>query len=67
MDSLNGHRYYRCYFIQADRIVGHEDVFSADDDSAIEKARELLNAGTLRKIELWRGKERVAILEKDDS
>jgi hypothetical protein len=57
----------RCYFIQADRIVGHEDVFSADDDSAIEKARELLNAGTLRKIELWRGKERVAVLEKDDS
>ena len=67
MDNLNGHLYYRCYFIQDDRIVGHEDVYSRDDDGAIEKARELLNAGTLRMIELWRGKERVAVLEKDNS
>jgi hypothetical protein len=44
MDNLNGHRYYRCYFIQDDRIVDHEDLYSRDDDGAIEKARELLNA-----------------------
>ena len=67
MDNLNGHRYHRCYFIQGDRIVDHEDVYSRDDDAAIEKARGLLNAGTLRMIGPWRGKERVAVLEKDNS
>ena len=67
MDSLNGHRYYRCYFIQNDRIVDYEDIFSAEDGEAIEEARELLNAGTRRTIELWKGKERVAVLEKDNS
>ena len=67
MDSLNGHRYYRCYFIQDDRIVGYEDVFSHDDDGAIERAREILRDKTHRTIELWRGKERVAVLEKVDS
>ena len=45
----------------------HEDVYSRDDDSAIEKARELLNAGTLRMIERWKSKERVAVLEKGNS
>ena len=65
MDNLNGHRHYRCYFIRHDRIVGYEDVFSVEDDGAIEKARGLLGAG--RTIELWRGKDRIAVLEKDNS
>jgi hypothetical protein len=49
-------QYYRCYSISEDRIVAYEDVFSSDNDSAIENARGLLKAGTLRMIELWRRK-----------
>ena len=59
-------RYYRCYFMQDDRIVGYQDVFSPDDDGATEKAREILKDDAHRTIELWRGKERVEVLEKDN-
>ena len=59
-------RYYRCYFMKDDRIVGYQNVFSHDDDGAIDKAREILRDESQRTIELWRGKERVAVLEKDN-
>lgn len=65
MDDPTRERYYRCYFICDDHIVGHEDVFDHDDDYAIEKARKLLEAASYTALELWRGKECIAKLEKE--
>jgi hypothetical protein len=31
-------RYYRCYLIKDEHIMTHEEVFSRDDDTAIERA-----------------------------
>jgi hypothetical protein len=57
-------RYYRCYLVKDEHIVGHEVVFGRDDDAAIEKAREILEASTFLTIEVWRGAERIASIGK---
>jgi hypothetical protein len=57
--------YYRCYFTKNDHIVAVEAVFAADDDGAIERARTLLAAAEFLSMELWRGAECVAKLDKD--
>jgi hypothetical protein len=57
-------QYYRCYLIKDEHIVTHEEVFSHDDDAAIEKAREILEASKFLEIEVWRGAERVASIAK---
>ena len=67
MANTSPHQYYRCYFMREGRIVAYEDVFSYDDDRAIEKAREILSGESYPTIELWRGKELVAVLERDNS
>ena len=59
-------RYHRCYLIKDEHIVRHEEVFSPDDDAAIDKAREILEASKFLAIEVWRGTERVASIAKDD-
>jgi len=59
-------RYYRCYLIEDEHIVGHQEVFSHNDDAAIEKAREILEASTFVEVELWRGTERVASIAETD-
>ena len=59
-------RYYRCYLIKDEHIVRHEEVFGPDDDVAIDKAREILEASKFLSIEVWRGTERVASIAKDD-
>ena len=64
MDSLVKERYYRCYFISNDHVVGYKDVFSHDDVGAIEKLRKILAATEHLSVELWRGEKRVAKLDK---
>ena len=59
-------RYYRCYLLRDEHIVGHEEVFGPDDDAAIGRAREILEASELPTIEVWRGAECVASIAKDD-
>ena len=59
-------RYYRCYLIKGEHIVRHEEVHTPDDDSAVKKAREILEASEFLEIEVWRGTERVASIAKDD-
>jgi hypothetical protein len=59
-------RYYRCYLIKDEHIVAHEGVHTPDDDAAVEKAREILEASKFSEIEVWRGTERVASIAKDD-
>jgi hypothetical protein len=59
-------RYYRCYLIKDEHIVRHEEVFSHNDDAAIDKGREILEASKFLAIEVWRGTERVASIAKDD-
>jgi hypothetical protein len=64
MDSPVQERYYRCYFISGDHVVGYENVFSHDDVGAIEKLGAILAATEHLSVELWRGKKRVAKLDK---
>jgi hypothetical protein len=64
MDSPNRERYYRCYFIRNDRIARHEDVYCYEDEGAIEKVREILAASEYLSVELWRGKDCIARLDK---
>jgi hypothetical protein len=51
--------------LKDEHIVGYEDVFSHDDDEAIEKARAILSVSDSLTLEVWRGTERVAKLERD--
>jgi len=60
-------RYYRAYFIKGEHIVGYENVFSRDDDAAIEKAREILKASKFTTIEVWRGNDCLASVAKHDA
>ena len=60
-------RYYRAYLIKDEHIVGYENVFSHDDDAAIEKAREILKASKFLTIEVWRGNECLASVAKHDA
>ena len=46
-------RYHRCYLIKDEHIVRHEEVVSPDDDAAIDKAREILEASKFLAIEVW--------------
>jgi hypothetical protein len=64
MDSPVQDRYYRCYFISNDHIFGYKNVFSNEDVSAIEKLGEILAATKCLSVELWRGEECVAKLDK---
>ena len=64
MDSPVQERYYRCYFISNDHVVGYENVFSHDDAGAIEKLRRVLAATEHLFVELWRGKKCVSKLDK---
>jgi hypothetical protein len=64
MDSLVKERYYRCYFISNDHVVGYKDVFSHDDVGAIEKLGEISVVTEHLSVELWRGKECVAKIDK---
>jgi hypothetical protein len=60
-------RYYRCYLIKGQHIVGHETIFRPDDDAAIEKARQILETSNFLQIEVWSGARRIASIAKDDS
>jgi hypothetical protein len=60
-------RYYRCYLIKDQHIVGHEAIFRPDDDAAIEKARQVLETSNFLQIEVWSGAQRIASIAKDDS
>jgi hypothetical protein len=64
MDSPVQERYYRCYFISNDHIVGYKNVFSDDDVGALEKLGDILAATEHLSVELWRGTECVAKLDK---
>ena len=64
MDSPGQERYYRCYFVSNDHIFGYRHVLSEDDVSAIESLEEILAATEYLSVELWRGKECVAKLDK---
>lgn len=57
-------RYYRCYLIEDDRIVRPQDVFSYDNAGAIEQAEEILATTHYLSIEVWRGHECVATVNK---
>jgi hypothetical protein len=59
-------RYYRCYLIKDEHVVAHEGVHTPDDDAAVEKARDILEASKFLEIEVWRGTVRVASITKDD-
>jgi len=64
MDSPVQERYYRCYFISNDHVVGYENVLSHDDVGAIEKLRKILAATEHLSVELWRGNKCVSKLDK---
>ena len=57
--------YYRCYFTKDDRIVGYVNIFAENDDEAIDQSRKILSAARYLSVELWRGTECVATLEKE--
>jgi hypothetical protein len=67
MDSASKALYYRCYFTQNDHVIAHEEIFCDDDDAAIEKARAILASAKFMSLELWRGAECVAKLDKEEA
>jgi hypothetical protein len=66
MDSSSKALYYRCYFMKNDHVIALEEIFSDDDDAAIETARAILASAKFLSLELWRGAERVAKLDKEE-
>jgi hypothetical protein len=58
-------RYYRCYLLRDDHVARHEDVFSYDDLGAIEKAEGILAGAEHLSIEVWRGRQHVATVNKN--
>jgi hypothetical protein len=52
MDRPAQERYYRCYFISNDHIVGYENLFSHDDVGAVEKLGEILATTEHLSVEL---------------
>ena len=59
-----GKRYYRCYFLKDDHIVGFEEFIGDSNVDAIEKARALLAHVENLTVELWRGSERIAAIDR---
>lgn len=57
-------RYYRCYFLRDDHIVGVEEIHSHDDVEAIDKAQASLAKTEGLTAELWRGRERIAAIDE---
>ena len=57
-------RYYRCYFLRDDHIVGVEEIHSHDDVEAIDKAQASLAKTESLTAELWRGRERIAAIDE---
>jgi predicted RNase H-like HicB family nuclease len=60
-------KYYRCYFVKDDHIMGYEAVFSHDDVGAIEKVTTLLGERNTRSAELWRGANCIARFDESGS
>ena len=59
-------RYYRCYLMHDGHISRPADVFSFDDADAIDQAAEILSTAIHTSIEVWRGKEHVATVNRSD-
>jgi hypothetical protein len=58
---------YRCYLLDADRVVAAKNVQSGDDAGAVLKADEILAASSCTVAEIWQGKRRVSILSRKTS
>ena len=63
-NQIDGY-YYRCHLTKDNRLVGYRKLFAANDDDAIEQARKILATVSPLSLELWRGREYVAMLEAD--
>ena len=64
--SLN--KPYRFYFLDSTRHVqNRHDFYAADDEAAVQKALNMLNASPYALGEIWVGKQRIFELEKSSA